>query len=129
MDGGVLWQPFWRGKRVLITGHTGFKGSWLCLLLKELGAQVVGFARDIPTQPALYELAGVEQDVRTVKGDVCDLDTLQQTIQEAKPDIVIHMAAQSLVRASYREPVETYATNVMGPYISCKRYDKPPACG
>jgi len=114
MDGGVLWQPFWRGKRVLITGHTGFKGAWLCLLLKELGADVVGFAHNIPTQPALFELARLDGDVRSIHGDVRDFDRVQAAVGEAHPEIVIHMAAQSLVRRSYREPVETYATNVLG---------------
>ncbi len=107
MEGGVLWQPFWRGKRVLITGHTGFKGAWLCLMLRELGAEVIGYARDIPTQPALFELARLEEDIESIHGDVRDLTRLQTTIQNVQPEIVIHMAAQSLVRPSYRQPLET----------------------
>ncbi len=114
MEGGGLWQPFWRGKRVLITGHTGFKGAWMCLMLKELGADVIGFARDIPTQPALFEHAQLEDDIRSIRGDVRNFEHVRTTIGEAKPEIVIHMAAQSLVRRSYQEPIETYATNVMG---------------
>jgi CDP-glucose 4,6-dehydratase len=114
MEGGRLWQPFWRGKRVLVTGHTGFKGAWLCLLLKELGAEVVGFARDIPTQPALFELAHLDEDLRSIRGDVRNYEHVRTTVREAQPEIVIHMAAQSLVRRSYRDPLETFATNVMG---------------
>lgn len=114
MEGGRLWQPFWRGKRVLVTGHTGFKGAWLCLLLKELGAEVVGFARDIPTQPALFELANLDEDLHSIRGDVRNFEHLRTTVRDAQPEIVIHMAAQSLVRRSYHEPLETYATNVMG---------------
>ncbi len=114
MEGGVLWQPFWRGRRVLITGHTGFKGAWLCLLLRELGAEVTGYARDIPTHPALYELARLDEDVCSVRGDVRDLVGLRSTVRDAEPEIVIHMAAQSLVRRSYQDPLETYSANVMG---------------
>ncbi len=105
---------FWSGKRVFLTGHTGFKGSWLSLWLQQLGAQVTGYALDAPTQPSLFDVARVGTGMQSVHGDVRDLPTLQRAMQAAKPDIVIHMAAQSLVRLSYETPVETYATNVMG---------------
>jgi CDP-glucose 4,6-dehydratase len=106
---------FWRNKTVFITGHTGFKGSWLCLWLQHLGAKVVGFSLPPPTQPSLYELAQVHNGMAVShEGDIRNLAYLQQAILESAPDIVIHMAAQSLVRYSYQFPVETYATNVMG---------------
>mgnify|MGYP000946328314 FL=1 len=107
-------MEFWRKRRVLVTGHTGFKGSWLCLWLAHLGAEVTGYALEPPTQPSLFELAGVGQLVRSCIGDIRDPDRLQQTFTEAAPELVIHMAAQPLVRDSYRLPVETYAVNVMG---------------
>ncbi len=106
---------FWRGKRVLLTGHTGFKGSWLSLWLQSLGAQVHGLALEPPTMPNLFTVAQVTKGMAShTLGDIRDLATVQQAMQAAQPDIVIHMAAQPLVRLSYAEPVETYATNVMG---------------
>lgn len=105
---------FWRGKRVFLTGHTGFKGSWLALWLQQLGAEVVGFSLEAPTQPSLFEAAQVAQGMTSIIGDVRDLDALQQAMAEAQPDIALHLAAQPLVRYSYQNPVETYATNVMG---------------
>jgi len=105
---------FWRGRRVLVTGHTGFKGSWLALWLKALGAEVTGFALAPPGEPNLFTLAGVERDVHHVHGDVRDAAALDACIAQARPQVVLHLAAQSLVRLSYREPVQTYATNVMG---------------
>ncbi len=105
---------FWNGKKVFITGNTGFKGSWLSLWLSHLGAQVYGYALKPPTQPNLYELCCLNQLVNTVIGDIRDLNFLQKTIKIVKPEIVIHMAAQPLVRNSYHEPVETYSINVMG---------------
>jgi CDP-glucose 4,6-dehydratase len=105
---------FWSGKRVFLTGHTGFKGSWLALWLQQLGANVTGYALAAPTQPSLFDVAQVGTGMQSVHGDVRDLSTLVAAMQAAKPDIVIHMAAQSLVRLSYETPVETYATNVMG---------------
>lgn len=107
-------SEFWRGKRVFLTGHTGFKGSWTSLWLQQLGAEVTGYALQPPTNPSLFEVARVEHGMRSVIGDVRDSDLLRKTMQDAKPDIVIHMAAQPLVRYSYANPVETYATNVMG---------------
>jgi CDP-glucose 4,6-dehydratase len=106
---------FWRGKRVFLTGHTGFKGSWLSLWLQSLGAQVHGLALEAPSTPSLFALAQVEAGMagHTIS-DIRELATVQKAMQAAQPDIVIHMAAQPLVRLSYAEPVETYATNVMG---------------
>jgi len=105
---------FWRGKKVLLTGHTGFKGAWFSLWLRHLGADVAGYALDPPTRPSLFELARVGQVVRSLRGDVRDLDRLAQVVRELRPDVLIHMAAQALVRASYRDPVETFSTNVLG---------------
>lgn len=105
---------FWSGKRVFLTGHTGFKGSWLALWLQQMGAHVTGFALAPPTQPSLFKEADVAQGMHSILGDVRDLLALQRAMREAQPDIVIHMAAQALVRLSYDSPVDTYATNVMG---------------
>jgi CDP-glucose 4,6-dehydratase len=105
---------FWLGRRVFVTGHTGFKGSWLCLWLQRLGAQVTGFALDAPTHPSLFEEAGVAHGMQHVSGDVRDLAALRDAMSAAQPAVVFHLAAQSLVRPSYADPVETYATNVMG---------------
>jgi len=107
-------KSFWIGKKVFVTGHTGFKGSWLCMFLNHLGANVVGYALEPNTQPALYNLCSVDSIVNSTIGDVRDLEKLQRTITEANPDIVIHMAAQPLVRLSYEIPVETFSVNVMG---------------
>lgn len=105
---------FWYGKRVLLTGHTGFKGSWLSLWLQKLGADVTGFALPPPTQPSLFETAQVWQGMTSIIGDIRQGDVLTKAMCQAAPDIVIHMAAQPLVRRSYVDPVETYSTNVMG---------------
>ncbi len=105
---------FWSGKRVLLTGHTGFKGSWLSLWLQELGANLTGFALPPPTKPSLFEIARVAEGMRSVIGDIRDYDAVAQTVLKVNPEIIIHMAAQPLVRYSYDNPVETYATNVMG---------------
>jgi CDP-glucose 4,6-dehydratase len=105
---------FWYGKRILITGHTGFKGSWLSLWLQSMGAKVVGYALTPPTKPSLFEVANVGLGMTSIIGDIRDLATLQKVFAEQQPEIVIHMAAQPLVRYSYLEPVETYSTNVMG---------------
>ena len=111
-DLGVKPQ-FWRGKRVFLTGHTGFKGGWLSLWLKSMGAQVFGFAL-APQTPSLFEQANVGDGLSHTLGDVRDLSSLAHALAEARPDIVFHLAAQSLVRQSYADPVGTFATNVMG---------------
>lgn len=107
-------EEFWTDKRVFLTGHTGFKGSWLSLILQNLGAKVTGYSLAPSTDPSLFELADVANGMTSIFGDVCDLPTLQSAMGQEEPDIVVHMAAQPLVRQSYAEPVETYATNVMG---------------
>lgn len=105
---------FWQGRRVFITGHTGFKGSWLALWLTKLGARVTGYSLLPPSNPSLFEVARVGEGMDTVIADIRDLEHLSAEMQRAAPEIVIHMAAQSLVRYSYANPVETYAANVMG---------------
>lgn len=105
---------FWRGKRVFLTGHTGFKGSWLSLWLQQLGAHVTGYALKPPTRPSLFELADVAGGMTSLNGDVRDLPRLRKALVAARPQLVVHMAAQSLVRESYCDPVGTYSTNVMG---------------
>lgn len=114
MEGMEVNIGFWKGKRVLLTGHTGFKGSWLSLWLQSMGAQVTGYALASPTSPSLFEAAKVSEGMNSVIGDIRDLERLRAVFAEYKPEIVIHMAAQALVRYSYIEPVETYASNVMG---------------
>jgi len=107
-------SAFWQGKRVFLTGHTGFKGSWLSLWLQQLGAEVTGYALAPNTTPSLFEEAHVADGMHSILGDVRDLAALTRAMQNSRPDIVIHMAAQPLVRYSYANPVETYSTNVMG---------------
>lgn len=110
----VVTSRFWRGKRVLVTGHTGFKGAWLSIWLKRLGAIVAGYARPAPTQPNLFGLANVASGMESVLGDVRNLGQYREVFESFQPEIVFHLAAQALVRDSYREPVETFDTNVMG---------------
>lgn len=107
-------KEFWRNKKVLITGHTGFKGSWLSILLNWLGADVYGYALNPPTNPSLYDLAGIDQIMSSTIGDIRDYDLLLKKLKAISPDIVIHMAAQALVRESYKNPRVTYEINVMG---------------
>lgn len=107
-------KSFWKGKNVLITGHTGFKGAWLALQLNLLGANVVGYARKPNTAPNLFSILQLERSIKSIEGDVCDLHNLQTTVSKHKPDIIFHLAAQALVRESYKNPIETYQTNVMG---------------
>lgn len=107
-------QEFWKGKKVLITGHTGFKGSWLAFWLNLLGAEVCGYSLAPKTSPNLFENLQLENKIRSVIGDIRDLENFQKTLESFQPEIVLHLAAQSLVRRSYREPVETYTTNVIG---------------
>jgi CDP-glucose 4,6-dehydratase len=107
-------RDFWANKKVLVTGHTGFKGSWLSLWLQNMGAKVVGYALSPPTMPSLFEAAHVAEGMISMGGDVRDFEKLSAAIADHSPEIVIHMAAQSLVRYSYKNPLETYTTNVIG---------------
>src|SRR4051812_29864860 len=95
---------FWRGRRVCITGHTGFKGSWLALWLSAMGADVTGLADGVPTEPSLFALAGVARDVRDVRADVRDADAVLRAMAQARPEVVLHLAAQPLVRPSFEQP-------------------------
>jgi CDP-glucose 4,6-dehydratase len=110
----VINSNFWKNKKVLLTGHTGFKGSWLSIWLKKLEVELIGFSKDIPTKPSLFELAKVSEDMVSIMGDIRNFSIIQKIIQEHQPDIIIHMAAQSLVRKSYEDPLETFSTNIMG---------------
>ncbi|MFC5469720.1 CDP-glucose 4,6-dehydratase [Cohnella suwonensis] len=105
---------FWKNKKVLITGHTGFKGSWLSLWLQKWGAEVIGFSLNPPTRPSLFELANVAGGMHSYNGDVRNYDLLKSVVEKHRPEILIHMAAQPLVRHSYRNPIETFEINVMG---------------
>jgi len=105
---------FYRGKRILVTGHTGFKGSWLCKMLSREGAHVIGYALKAPTEPSLFEIAKIEKDVCSVMGDIRDYEFLKQIFDKVQPEIVLHLAAQPIVRDGYDNPVYTYETNVMG---------------
>ncbi|MEX0649218.1 MAG: CDP-glucose 4,6-dehydratase [Balneolaceae bacterium] len=107
-------SSFWEGKKIFLTGHTGFKGSWLSIWLHEMGAEITGYSSDIPTSPSLFEETGLDKKISHITGDVRDFDFLQKSVKEADPDILFHMAAQPLVRFSYEAPKETYETNVMG---------------
>ncbi|WP_420799857.1 CDP-glucose 4,6-dehydratase [Paenibacillus paridis] len=112
---GMVDRSFWIGKRVFLTGHTGFKGSWLSLWLHNMGAKVTGYSLSAPTAPSLFELGNMEEVLEeSLFGDVTDLELLKNSLQKNKPEIIIHMAAQPLVRESYEDPVQTYTTNVMG---------------
>lgn len=105
---------FYNNKRILITGHTGFKGTWMCKLLTMMGADVTGYALKAPTNPSLFDMCNVASDMNSVEGDIRDIEHLKKVFEEFQPEIVIHMAAQPLVRESYQNPVYTYETNVMG---------------
>ena len=105
---------FYQGKKVLVTGHTGFKGSWLCRILTDMGALVTGYAKEPPTSPSLFDIAGIGETTDSITGDIRDLGRLKQVFTQVQPEIVFHLAAQPIVRDSYREPVYTYETNVMG---------------
>ena len=109
-----LFSGFYKGKKVFITGHTGFKGSWLCMWLTEMGAEITGFSLNPPTEPSLFEMCHAADGISSIIGDVRDYESLLKAIKKAEPEIVIHMAAQPLVRDSYKIPVETYSINVMG---------------
>ena len=116
-------RSFWKNKNVFLTGHTGFKGAWLSLWLEDMGALVSGYSLAPNTKPSFFELASVGKNMNSHFGDIRDLANLQKTMTAAKPDIVLHLAAQPLVRESYLNPVETYATNVMGTvhFLECIR--------
>lgn len=105
---------FYKGKKVFLTGHTGFKGSWLCEMLVELGAEVTGYSLEPPTEPSLFYIAGIDKKVNSVIGDIRDYNRLKETFDKANPEIVLHLAAQPIVRESYKNPAYTYETNVMG---------------
>lgn len=105
---------FYKGKKIFVTGHTGFKGSWLCRMLMNVGAQVTGYSLNPPTTPSLFEVADIARDIHSVIGDIRDLPALKAAFDEAQPEIVLHLAAQPIVRDSYKAPVYTYETNVMG---------------
>jgi CDP-glucose 4,6-dehydratase len=107
-------MSFWQGRRVLLTGHTGFKGSWLALWLQRLGAQVTGYSLQPPTNPNLFTEARVAEGMTSIEGDVRDADDVHRVVQVHQPEVVFHLAAQPIVRTSYRAPLETFATNVMG---------------
>lgn len=111
---------FYKGKTVLVTGHTGFKGSWLCKSLSILGANVIGYSLDPPTEPSLYDIVGLADQMISVIGDIRDRDKLISVVEKYRPEIVIHMAAQPLVRESYVDPAYTYETNVMGTVNVCE---------
>lgn len=105
---------FYESKKVVVTGHTGFKGSWLCKILANAGAEVTGYSLNPPTKPSLFEIAGIEKEVHSVIRDIRDFDALKTVFDEAQPEIVLHLAAQPIVRDSYKNPRYTYETNVMG---------------
>lgn len=122
MDGmgemnGLNW---YKGKKVLVTGHTGFKGTWLCKMLLMAGAEVTGYALEPPTEPNLFDISGVKPCIHSVIGDIRDLRHLEAVFQEVQPEIVFHLAAQPIVRDSYKDPVYTYETNVMGTVNICE---------
>ena len=107
-------QNFYKDKKVLVTGHTGFKGSWLCTILKKFGAEVIGYSMEPFTNPSLFEIANVSDGMVSIIGDIRDLEHLKKVFKDYQPEIVFHLAAQPIVRESYKNPVYTYSTNVMG---------------
>lgn len=117
---------FYNGKKVFITGHTGFKGSWLCKILINSGAIVTGYSLQPPTEPALFQMTGIEEKMTSVIGDIRDFEKLKECFDKAEPEIVLHLAAQPIVRESYKNPVYTYETNVMGTVniLECVRRSK-----
>jgi CDP-glucose 4,6-dehydratase len=110
----MLNRSFWKGRQVFLTGHTGFKGSWLSLWLEALGANVTGYALEPPTQPNLFEQARVKSSIRSICADIRDFPRLKAAVAECRPEVIVHMAAQSAVRRGYQDPIETYSSNVMG---------------
>ena len=120
MESVGIMLDFYKGKTVLITGHTGFKGSWLCRILVNAGANVVGYSLEPPTTPNLFELSGIEASIHSVIGDIRDRKHLMEVFEQYHPEIVFHLAAQPIVRDSYKDPVYTYETNVMGTVNICE---------
>ena len=118
---------FYRGRKVLVTGHTGFKGSWMCAALLRAGAEVIGYSTCSKEEPRLFDLCGMEKRVTHIKGDVRDLPRLLEVFRAYAPEVVIHMAAQPIVRESYRDPVGTYSTNVMGTVNVCEAVRQAPS--
>lgn len=118
---------FFKGKKVLVTGHTGFKGSWLCQILIGAGAEVTGYSLEPPTTPSLFDEAGIAEKINHVIGDIRDREKLMQVFQEVQPEIVLHLAAQPIVRESYKDPVGTYETNVMGTVNICEAVRQTPS--
>jgi len=121
-------RTYWKGRRVFLTGHTGFKGSWLSLWLEALGAEVTGYALPPPTEPSLFEQASVANSLRSIFADIRDFDRLKKAIDECRPEVVIHMAAQTVVRRGYEDPIETYSSNVMGTvnlFEALRRLERP----
>lgn len=111
---------FYKGKKIFVTGHTGFKGSWLCKILSSAGAEVTGYSLEPATEPSLYNIASIDKDVCSIIGDIRDLDSLKNIFDAVQPEIVFHLAAQPIVRDSYKNPVYTYETNVMGTVNICE---------
>ncbi len=107
-------SSFWKNKKVLLTGHTGFKGSWLSLWLQKLGVDLIGFSKSVPTKPSLFELADIGKNMTSIMGDITSIENITNVVKQHNPEIIIHMAAQSLVHKSYDQPLETFSTNIMG---------------
>jgi CDP-glucose 4,6-dehydratase len=110
----VMDSSFWKNKKVLLTGHTGFKGSWLSLWLQKLGVDLIGFSKSVPTKPSLFELADVGKNMTSIMGDITSIENITNVVKQHNPEIIVHMAAQSLVHKSYDQPLETFSTNIMG---------------
>ena len=107
-------SSFWKNKKVLLTGHTGFKGSWLSLWLQKLGVDLIGFSKSVPTKPSLFELADIGKNMTSIMGDITSIENITNVVKQHNPEIIVHMAAQSLVHKSYDQPLETFSTNIMG---------------
>lgn len=118
---------WFKNKKILITGHTGFKGSWLSMILSEAGAEITGYALKPPTSPSLFQITEIDKKINSIEGDIRDLERLRSVFEACRPEIVIHMAAQPLVRESYKNPVYTYETNVMGTVNICECVRKNPS--
>ena len=109
-----MFGDIYKNKRVLVTGHTGFKGSWLTIWLLKLGAEVIGVSRDVPTQPAMFNELNLEGRIKNIQADICDLEVVRDLVINEQPDFVFHLAAQAIVSTSYSDPVDTITTNVIG---------------